>query len=162
MHRVQGRTYVGQPGEIVTVSTSVAGGGQASVRVGATPLAGTRFRLPDEPGSAVRMQIALVGPKGASCAVAIAVVDDGEDTDLLLCTTFNPAPVNVYDFSVATAAAMTTLAGARGVPVKVKTRKTVTVDDPVVSPKPPSPRSPTARVTRASARRVRTSSRRTR
>lgn len=120
MHRIQGRTYLGQPGEVVTVNTSVAGGGQAGVTVAGQPLAGGQFRLPNATGSVLRMQIALAGPKGASCAVTIAIVDGGQDTDFLLCTTFNPAPVNFYDFSVAAAAAVASLAAAKGVPVAAK------------------------------------------
>jgi hypothetical protein len=45
------------------------------------------------------------------------VVDGGPDTDFLLCSVFNPAPVNFYDFSVAAAAAVRSLAEAKGVPV---------------------------------------------
>ena len=123
MHRLQSRTYVGQPGETVSVNTTLSGGGQVSVTVGGQPLVGGQFRLPGTPGAAVRMQIALAGPQGASCVVTTSVVDGGSDTDFLLCSVFNPAPVNFYDFSVAAAAAVTSLAAAKGVPVAAVTRR---------------------------------------
>jgi len=117
MHRVQGRTYVGQPGETVAVNATASGGGQATVTVHGQPLSDGQFPLPNAPGASVRMQIALAGPQGASCVVAISVVDGGADTDFLLCSVFNPAPVNFYDFSVAAAAAVRSLAKAKGVPL---------------------------------------------
>jgi len=117
MHRIQSRTYVGQPGETVTVSTVVSGGGQARVTVGGQPIAGGQFQLPSTAGATVRMQVALTGPQGASCVVTITVVDGSADTDFLLCSTFNPAPVNFYDFSVAANAAVSAFAAARRAPV---------------------------------------------
>jgi hypothetical protein len=117
MHRLQSRTYVGEPGETVSVGTTVDGGGQVSVTVGGQPVLNGQFRLPSTLGATVRMQIALAGPQGASCVVPITVVDGAADTDFLLCTTFNPAPVHFYDFSVAGAAAVAALAGAKNVPV---------------------------------------------
>jgi hypothetical protein len=113
MHRVQSRTYVGQPNETVTVTTKVGGGGQVMVTVDGQPVVGGQFQLPGTPGAGVRMQIALAGPQGASCLVTIAVVDGSTDTDFLLCTVFNPAPVGLYDFSTAAAAAVTSFGAAR-------------------------------------------------
>ena len=117
MHRVQSRTYVGQPGEIATVTTTTGAGGQVRVSVGGRPVVGGQFPLPNTPGATARMQIALAGPQGASCLVSIGSVDGTADSDFLLCTTFNPAPVNFYDFAVAAASAVANLARARGVPV---------------------------------------------
>ena len=114
MHRVQGRTYVGQPGELVAVKAAASGGGQATITVHGQPLNDGQFPLPTAPGASVRMQIALAGPQGASCVVTISVVDGGPDADFLLCSVFNPAPVNFYDFSVAAAAAVRSLAEAKG------------------------------------------------
>ncbi len=122
MHRIQSRTYIGQPSETVSVNTTVHGGGQVSVTVGGQPLAGNQFQLPATAGATVRMQIALVGPQGASCVVAIAVVDGGSDADFLLCSVFNPAPVNFYDFSVAAAAAVATFATAKDLGPTVGTK----------------------------------------
>lgn len=117
MHRVQSRTYIGQPGETATVTTTTGAGGQVRVSVGGRPVGGGQFSLPNTPGATARMQIALAGPQGASCLVSIASVDGTADSDFLLCTTFNPAPVNFYDFAVAAASAVANLARARGVPV---------------------------------------------
>jgi hypothetical protein len=126
MHRVQSRTYVGQPRETVSVTTTVSGGGQVTVTVGGPPLVGGQFQLPNTPGASVRMQIALAGRQGASCVVTISVVDGGSDTDFLLCSVFNPAPVNFYDFSVAAAGAVKSLAAVRGVPVATSGRRPTT------------------------------------
>lgn len=117
MHRIQSRTYVGQPGETVTISTVASGGGQARVTVGGQPVTTGQFRLPTTAGSTLRMQVALAGPQGASCVVTIAVVGGATDTDFLLCSTFNPAPVHFYDFSVAATAAVSALGAARNAPV---------------------------------------------
>lgn len=117
MHRIQSRTYVGQPRETVTVSTVTSAGGQARVTVGGQPVVNGQFQLPSTPGATLRMQVALAGPQGASCVVTIAVVDGGADTDFLLCSTFNPAPVNFYDFSVAANTAVSAFAAARRAPV---------------------------------------------
>jgi hypothetical protein len=112
MHRLQSRTYVGQPGERVSVTTTVHGGGQVSASIGGQPV-GPQFQLPSAPGAAVRMDIALAGPQGASCVVGIATVDGGSDPDFLMCTVFNPAPVNQYSFSVAAQAAVVAFGAAR-------------------------------------------------
>ena len=112
MHRLHSRTYVGQPAETVSVMTTVHGGGQVSVSVGGQPV-GPQFRLPSSPGAVVDMDIALAGPQGASCVVGIATVDNGSDPDFLICTVFNPAPVNQYSFSVAAQAAVTAFGAAR-------------------------------------------------
>ena len=112
MHRLQSRTYVGHPGETVTVTTTVHGGGQVVVNIGGQS-AGSQFQLPSAPGAAVRMDIALAGPQGASCVVGIATVDGGSDPDFLMCTVFNPAPVNQYTFSVAAQAAVVAFGAAR-------------------------------------------------
>jgi hypothetical protein len=141
MHRVQSRTYVGQPRETVSVNTAVSGGGQVSVSVGGQPVVGGQFQLPGTLGASVRMQIALAGPQGASCVVNISVVDGTSDTDFLLCSVFNPAPVNLYDFSVAATAAVTSLATARGVPVAAVTRRPAAKAKPKPKPKPRTSRS---------------------
>jgi hypothetical protein len=130
MHRVQSRTYVGQPNETVTVTTTLSGGGQVSVTVGGQPVVGGRFQLPGTPGVAVRLQIALVGPQGASCLVTIAVVDGSTDTDFLLCTVFDPAPVNLYDFSTAAAVAVASFGAARAATLAARG----------LAPAPPAPK----------------------
>ena len=112
MHRVDARSYVGTPGETVTVGTQVSGGGQVLVTVNGQPLAGSQFQLPSTPGASLQMQVSLAGPQGASCVVTIATVDGGADGDLLLCTVHNPAPSHQYTFATAAAAALATLARA--------------------------------------------------
>ena len=107
MHRLESRTYVGQPDEKVTVTTQLHGGGQVDVMVNGQSIgASGQFALPATPGDRVKMQITLIGPLGASCVVGIATVDGGTDGDFLLCQTHNPAPVNFYTFSVAAAEAV--------------------------------------------------------
>jgi len=112
MHRLQSRTYVGQPGEAVAVTTTLHGGGQVGITVGGQASSG-QFQLPSTPGVGVRMDIALAGPQGASCVVGIATVDGGSDPDFLMCSVFNPAPVNQYSFSVAAPAAVAAFGAAR-------------------------------------------------
>jgi len=106
MHELHSRSYIGEPNELVSVKATVHEGGQASIAVGGQQLAGNQFRLPSTAGASVRMQVALVGPQGASCVVEIAVVDGTSAADFLLCSVFNPAPVTFYDFSVAAPAAV--------------------------------------------------------
>ena len=107
MHRLESRTYVGQPNENVTVTTQLHGGGQVDVMVNGQSIgASGQFSLPGTAGERVKMQITLIGPLGASCVVGVATVDGGTDGDFLLCQTHNPAPVNFYTFSVAAAAAI--------------------------------------------------------
>ena len=113
MHRVHSRTYVGQPNETVTVTTAVGAGGQAAITIDGQPVGGGQFQLATAPGASRRMQVALAGPQGASCLVTIAVVDGSTDTDFLLCTVFNPAPVHLYDFSTAATAAVASFGAAR-------------------------------------------------
>lgn len=117
MHRVDSRTYVGQPNETVTLTTQTAGGGQVSVIVDGQDIGAARqFPLPATPGVRVRVQVALLGPLGATCVVTIAVVDGATDGDFLMCQAHNPAPVNFYSCSVVAAAALRDLATARGLP----------------------------------------------
>ena len=120
MHRVGDRRYVGGPGETVTVTTQVGGGGQESRDVDGQPLVGNQFPLPGGAGGTRRLRITLVGPVGASSVVGISVVDGGQDGDLLLCQPHDPAPVQFYDFAVAPMAALESLAKIRKVREKVK------------------------------------------
>jgi hypothetical protein len=114
MHKTDSRTYAAAPGETVTLSTTVGGGGQISVALdGQTISANGAFQLPAQAGAPSTLQIALVGPAGASCVVGLAVVDGGTDGDLLLCQTHAPAPVHFYRFSVASQVAIGTLAATR-------------------------------------------------
>ena len=116
MHRVDSRTYVGQPNEAVTLTTAVSGGGQVSVIVDGQDIGAARqFSLPAHPGDRLKFQVALTGPIGASCVVTIATVDGGTDGDFLMCQAHNPAPVNFYTCSVAAASALNAFAAARGV-----------------------------------------------
>jgi hypothetical protein len=115
MHRVDSRTYVGQPNEIVTLTTQVSGGGQVSVIVNGHDIgAARRFPLPLNAGDRVKFQVALMGPLGASCVVTISTVDGGSDGDFLMCQTHNPAPVNFYSCSVAAGPALQALAVVKG------------------------------------------------
>lgn len=102
MHIIDSLTYVGQPNETVSVTTFVDDGGQIAVTLdGQSVPENTTFRLPGELGGHSVLQIALLGPDGASCAVGIATVDGGTDVDMLLVQTHVPAPVHFYRFSVA-------------------------------------------------------------
>ena len=114
MHRIESRTYVGQPSETVTLTTQVDGGGQVSVVVDGQDIGAARqFPLPTTPGSRLKLQITLMGPLGATCVVGIATVDGGSDGDFLMCQAHNPAPVNFYTCAVAAAPALEALATAR-------------------------------------------------
>src|SRR5688572_11398824 len=104
MHRIGSRTYVGEPNEVVTLTTTVSNGGQVSVTVNGQDLGTVRkFPLPASPGAVAQMQITLSGPQGATCVVGIATVDGGSDGDFLICQQHNPMPVHTYTFSVAAA-----------------------------------------------------------
>lgn len=126
MHKVDARTYVGQPNETVTLKTVVADGGQIGVTLDGQPLPGnTQFPLPNAPGGHRILQIALVGPNGASCAVGIATVNvsGGMDADILVVHPHTPAPVHFYNFSVAgqqTVEAMTAFKASSATPSKGK------------------------------------------
>jgi hypothetical protein len=115
MHRLDSRSYVGKPDEMVTVTTQLDGGGSVSVTVHGQDLGtGGQFSLPSTPGERLKMQVALAGPLGASCVVTIAEVDGGSDTDFLICQAHDPAPVHFYNFSVAASAAVAKFARAIG------------------------------------------------
>jgi hypothetical protein len=115
MHRTDGRTYIGQPREVVTVTTQVSGGGQAAVIVNGVDMGPKgQFPLPPDPGDRIKWQIALMGPLGATCVVGTAVVDSGSDSDFLICQAHNPAPVHFYTCSVVQAPALRALRGIRG------------------------------------------------
>jgi hypothetical protein len=121
MHRLHDRRYVGAPGETATVTTEVAGGGQVSLDLDGQAFPGGEFTLPGGVGS-TRLRIVLVGPEGASCVVGIAVVDGGQDGDLLLCLPHDPVPVQFYDFAVAPASAIDRLGTIREVAAAVRRR----------------------------------------
>ena len=111
MHKVDSRTYIGQPNETVSLTTQLGGGGQISVVVDGQDLGGgRRFPLPPDPGDRVKLQIMLVGPLGATCVVSISTVDGASDGDFLMCQAHNPAPVNFYTCSVAQPSALTAFA----------------------------------------------------
>jgi hypothetical protein len=114
MHRIESRTYVGQPNEQVAIDTRVDGGGQATVIVNGVDMGRqARFALPPNAGDRVKWQVALMGPLGATCVVDTRVVDGASDADFLICQTHNPAPVNFYTGSVAQAPAIRGLRGIR-------------------------------------------------
>jgi hypothetical protein len=114
MHRIQARTYVGQPGEAGTLATQTAAGGQVAVTLDGRPIsANGSFPLPATAGSQSTLQIALAGPIGASCVVAISTVDGGMDGDFLMCQPLLPAPVHLYTFMAATAQAVTAFAAVK-------------------------------------------------
>jgi hypothetical protein len=114
MHRLRDRTYVGTPGETATLTTILDGGGQASATVDGAPFTGSRFDLPLATGAQLVLELRLVGPTGASCAVGIATVDGGQDGDLLLCQPHAPVAVQDYTFSVAGQNSVAGLAAIRG------------------------------------------------
>ena len=146
MHRIESRTYVGQPGEIVTVTTRVSGGGQAAVIVNGEDMGPQgRFPLPPDPGGRIKWQIALMGPLGATCVVGTSSVDGGSDGDFLICQAHNPAPVHFYTCSVVQAPAMKALRGIRAARAR----------------KAPSPRKAANAVTKRSATRKITAKRTT-
>lgn len=102
MHRVTSRTYLGQPVEQATLSTQTGSGGQISVTLDgrAIPPNGP-FLLPAAAGQPSVLQVSLAGPNGAFCVVGLTVVDGSSDGDFLQCQPHNPAPSNIYTFSVA-------------------------------------------------------------
>ena len=115
MHKVDARTYVGQPNEIVTLATVAAGGGQIAVTLDGQPIpANTQFPLPGAPGGGRTLQVALAGPNGASCAVGISTVDPGTDGDMIVVRAHTPAPVHFYGFSVAAAESLDALSVFKG------------------------------------------------
>jgi hypothetical protein len=118
MHKLQARTYVGQPNETVTLTTD-ADAGQIDVSLdGQSFPANGQFSLPSAPGGQRTLQVALTGPNGASCAVGIATVDDGTDGDMLVIRPHTPAPVHFYDFSVAAQQTVNALAAFKATPEK--------------------------------------------
>lgn len=116
MHRISLRTYVGQPSELVSLSTDADAGGQVSASLDGRPISpNSQFQLPASPGSQSTLQVSLVGPLGASCVVGLSVVDGGSDGDFLLCQVHNPAPVHFYTIGVAAATALKNFATTKGV-----------------------------------------------
>jgi hypothetical protein len=114
MHLLQSRVYAGAPGETVTVTTDVEGSGAATVfidgqQVGEDPT----FTITGNPGDETHMRISLFGAVGESCVVTISAVDGGNDGDLLLCQTLDPAPSHLYRFIVTPATAVATLESVR-------------------------------------------------
>jgi hypothetical protein len=115
MNRTDSRTYKGQPGETVDVTTTVSGGGQVAVTVdGVVKGPQAQFRLPPNPGDRITWEIALIGPLGADCVVTITVVDGGADGDFLVCQAHNPAPVHFYSASVVAVPASVAAGATRG------------------------------------------------
>jgi hypothetical protein len=114
MHQLDNRTYAGAPGETVTVSTTVAGGGAVTVTLDGHPVdEDPTFRLKLNSGDETHMHVLLVGAAGDSCVVRISDVDGGSDGDLLLCQTLDPAPIHRYRFIATAREAMTALGRAR-------------------------------------------------
>jgi hypothetical protein len=114
MHLLQSRVYAGAPGETVTVTTDVEGGGAVTVFVdGREVEEDPSFTITGNPGDETHMRISLFGAVGESCVVTITEVDGGSDGDLLLCQTLDPAPSHLYRFIVTSATALATLGGAR-------------------------------------------------
>ena len=131
MRRIGSRSYVGQPGETVTVNTRVSDGGQASVFVNDVDTgASTQFQLRSDPGGRAQWQVQLTGELGETCVVSIATVDGGSDDDFLICQGHNPSPVHLYEGAVAQAAAMRAIsriraAGARAAPGRSRSARLV-------------------------------------
>ena len=115
MHRLDAGTYLGEPGETVTLTTEVDGGGQVRVTLDGQDIGDTRqFTLPADPGDRSTLRIALAGPLGATCVVTIAVVDGTTDGDFLICQPHEPAPVHTYTFDAAAKAVIAKFAIAIG------------------------------------------------
>jgi len=116
MHKLpSSNVYVGQPIELVSLSTNPDNGGQVTADLDGTPIAAnSQFSLPGSPGAQSVLRVKLNGPIGASTDVGIAVVDGATDMDFLICQTHNPAPIHEYKFVVATATAVNRLGMARG------------------------------------------------
>jgi len=130
MRFVEKRVYAGAPNERATVDTTEQNGGAVTVTLdGAVVSEDVQFPLSPAAGGERRIEISLVGAKGAFCVVGVSPVDGATDPDLLLCTDSNPAPVHAYRFLTPPAAAMAALARAGDAP----------------TPAAPSPRKSTAR-----------------
>lgn len=115
LHRLEIGTYAGAPGESVTFSTDVEGGGAVKVAVDGVEMGARRnFGLKSNPGDQTQLRIALFGAPGESCVVGIDNVDGGRDGDLLICQPHDPAPVHFYTLIVASAASMTMLHSVGG------------------------------------------------
>ncbi len=116
MHRVGINSYVGEPGERVTLTTDLHGAaGSVVVRLDGVDIGATRtFTLKPTPGDQTQMQIALFGATGTACVVGVAVVEGSTDGDLLVCQPHDPAPVHMYTFVVAPASAMAALGAVKG------------------------------------------------
>jgi hypothetical protein len=115
MHRLNINTYAGEPGETVTLTTRVEGGGAVTVRVDGQDIGVARqFHLKPNTGDQTQMRITLFGATGESCVVGISTVDGGSDGDFLLCQAHDPAPVHFYTFIVATATSLTALRAVKG------------------------------------------------
>jgi hypothetical protein len=113
MHLLENRTYAGTPGETVTVTTEVEGGGAVTVVINGVEVdEDPTFTLPMNAGDETHMRIALFGATGESCVVRISAVDGGTDGDLLLCQSLDPAPIHRYRFIVTPASAVVALEGA--------------------------------------------------
>ena len=114
MHRLDIGTYAGGPGEMVSVTTTVEGGGQVVVSVDGADIGATRqFPLKSNAGDQTQMRIALFGATGESCVVGVSDVDGSTDGDLLVCQPHDPAPVHFYTFIVAGAASLDALRAVR-------------------------------------------------
>lgn len=117
MRKIESRTYVGEPGEIVAITTRVGGiGATARVCVDGVEMGSSaRFPLPDTPGGHSKWEVVLSGPPGSVCEVKIATVDlpKGVDEDFLICQQHNPRPVHFYNAAVASMGAVRSLTRRR-------------------------------------------------
>ena len=110
MRLLDTRTYAGVPGETVSVSTDVAGGGAVTVMIDGAPAnEDPVFPLKANAGDETHMSIVLVGAVGESCVVGISEVNGASDGDLLLCQSLDPAPIHRYRFIVVAPAAVAAL-----------------------------------------------------
>ncbi len=117
MRKIDSRTYVGEPGEIVTITTTVGGSGAAAqVSVGGVEMGSSAtFPVPDTPGGEIKWEVVLSGPLGSLCVVTIADVElpKGVDEDFLICQTHNPRPVHFFTAAVASVGAVRSLTRTR-------------------------------------------------
>ena len=76
MQFVEKRVYAGSPNELATVDTTEQNGGAVTVRLdGAVVAEDIQFPLASVPGGERRVEISLVGAKGAFCVVGVSPVD---------------------------------------------------------------------------------------
>lgn len=113
MQRLDIRTYVGQPGELAFIDTTVQGGGAVQFRIDGAPVPGADINFPLKPnaGDELLVDLALIGANGESCTVGIRDANNLLDGDFLLVQALDPLPTHRYRFLTASAIALTAIRG---------------------------------------------------